>query len=42
MEDQINIDEELRRRKRNNVRLRKQEEERQLIADGEGQISPTS
>ena len=39
MEDHTLIDEEVRRRKRNNTRLRKQEEDRQLIADGEGQIS---
>ena len=39
MEDHTLIDGEVRRRKRNNTRLRKEEEDRQLIADGEGKIS---
>jgi len=30
---------ELRRRKRNNTRLRREEEDRRLIAEGEGKIS---
>ena len=39
MEDHTLIDGEVRRRKRNNTRLQKEEEDRQLIADGEGKIS---
>lgn len=39
MGDHTLINEEVRRRKRNNTRLRKQEEDRRLIADGEGKIS---
>ena len=42
MEDPTLIDEEVRRRKRNNTRLQKEAEDRQLIADGEGRISPSS
>ena len=42
MEDHTLIDEEVCRRKRNNTHLRKQEEDRWLIADGEGQISLSS
>ena len=42
MEDHTLIDEEVHRRKCNNTRLRKQEEDRQLIAEGEGQISLSS
>lgn len=42
MEDHTLIDGEVCRRNRNNTRLRKQEEDRQLIADGEGQIIPSS
>ena len=36
MEDHTLIDGEVRRRKRNNTRLQKEEEDRHLIADGEG------
>ena len=39
MGDHILIDKEVRRRERNNARLRKQEEDHRLIADGEGKIS---
>jgi hypothetical protein len=42
MEDHALIDEEQRRRKRNYARLQKQEEDRKLIADGEGKISLNS
>ena len=42
MEDQTLIDEEQRRRKQNYARLQKQEEDRKLIADGEGKISMNS
>ena len=42
MEDPTLINEEVRRRKRNNTRLQKEEENRQLIADGEGKISLSS
>jgi hypothetical protein len=38
-EDHTVIDGELRRRKRNNARLRQEEEDRRLIAEGEGKIS---
>jgi hypothetical protein len=39
MDDPSLIDEEQRRRKRNYARLRKEEENQKLIADGEGKIS---
>lgn len=39
MEANILINDEVRRRKRNNLRLRQAEEDRRLIADGEGKIS---
>jgi hypothetical protein len=42
MEDPTGIDGELRRRKRNNTRLEKQEEDRRLIADGQGKMSLSS
>jgi hypothetical protein len=42
MEDPTLINEEVRRRKRNNTRLQKEEEDRQLIADGEGKVSPSN
>ena len=39
MEDHTLIDGEVRRQKRNNTCLQKEEEDRQLITDGEGKIS---
>lgn len=39
MEDPTDIDKERRRRHRNNTRLQRQEDDRQLIADGQGEIS---
>jgi hypothetical protein len=42
MEDHTLIDEEQRRRKRNNARSEKQEADRKLIADGEGKINLSS
>ena len=39
MEGNTLINGEVCRRKRNNTRLQKEEEDRQLIADGEGKIS---
>jgi hypothetical protein len=42
MEGHTLIDEEQRRRKRNNARLERQEADRKLIADGEGKIKLSS
>jgi len=36
------VDKELRRRQRNNARLQRQEDDRQLIADGQGKMSLSS
>ena len=38
MDGDILVNDELRRRKRNNTRLCREEEDRQLIAEGEGKI----
>ena len=39
MDDPTDIDKERRRRQRNNARLQRQEDDLQLIADGQGEIS---
>lgn len=38
MDGDILVNDELRRRKHNNTRLRREEEDRRLIAEGEGKI----
>ena len=39
MEDPTGIDKELRRCQRNNARLQRQEDDRRLIADGQGKVN---
>ena len=39
MEDPTDIDKECHQRQRNNARLQRQEDDRQLIADGQGKMS---